>query len=329
VAAVLATLVLPSAGCRASLSALPQADAVATAAARSAGRVETVTLADNHLGTPKAFKVYVPAGYPNDGPYPTLYLFRGTVDEWLNPQQDQSRQGRTAVSVYEDLRRHNAVGPMILVFMGLGSDDGRWPGILTDWVAPQAARTVGSGAFASYFFDDVIPAVDKRFRTTGTAQARAVDGFSLGGWAAVQAAASRPDRFASVGAYDGTFLLPADADHVKPDDGVVKQGFLDPVFGAPRQWSAVASASPANRIWQGDAAPLRKLTWMIEYGPEAAEPDDANYYRGEALIKTLAGKGITNRLGVRQDGRHNWWTADEHLKATLPMHWQAMTQNRR
>jgi S-formylglutathione hydrolase FrmB len=298
------------------------------AAARTGGKVETMTLTDTRLGIAKAFKVYLPSGYPADGPYPVLYLFRGTSDEWLNPQQDSSRQGRTAVSVYEDLRRRQAVGPMILVFMGLGSDDGRWPGILTDWVAPASARSVGTGAFASYFFDDVIPAVDQRFRTVGTGKGRAVDGFSLGGWAAVQAAASHPDRFASVGAYDGTFLLAADKDHVKPEDGVVQQGFLDPVFGAPRQWSAVTAASPANRIWQGDAAKLRQLTWMIGYGPESAEPDDANFYRGDALVKTMTAKGITNRLGPRPDGHHNWWTADEHLKATLPGHWAAMRQGR-
>jgi S-formylglutathione hydrolase FrmB len=311
------------------LSAQPQAAGVQAAASRQTGTVETVTLADNKLGLPKQIKVYLPAGYPGSGPYPTLYLFRGTVDEWLNPQQDSSRQGRTAVSVYEGLRQRNAVGPMILVFMGLGSDDGRWPGILTDWVAPQAARTVGTGAFASYFFDDVIPTVDRRFRTLATGRGRAVDGFSLGGWAAVQAAASHPEQFASVGAYDGTFPLAADRDHVKSDDGVIRQEFLDPVFGAPRQWSAVTAASPANRIWQAEANSLRQLTWLVEYGPEAAEPDDANYYRGDGLVKILKSKGIANRLGVRADGHHTWWTADEHLKTTLPVHWQAMQQGGR
>lgn len=317
-------LALPLNACRPTLAALPAGEAVATAASRTTGKVEAVTLTDNHLGVSKTFKVYVPAGYPGDGPYPVLYLFRGTVDEWLNPQQDSSRQGRTAVSVYEDLRRRQQVGPMILVFMGLGSDDGRWPGILADWVAPRTASTVGSGAFASYFFDDVIPAVDRRYRTTGDAQGRAVDGFSLGGWAAVQAAASKPERFASVGAYDGTFPLAADADHVAADDGVVRQGFLDPVFGTPRQWASVVAASPANRIRQGQAAALRRLTWMVEYGPEAAEPDDSNFYRGDGLVRALMAKGVTNRLGVRPDGHHTWWTADEHLKTTLPLHWQAM-----
>jgi S-formylglutathione hydrolase FrmB len=145
----------------------------------------------------------------------------------------------------------------------------------------------------------------------------------------VQAAASHPEQFASVGAYDGTFPLAADRDHVKSDDGVIRQEFLDPVFGAPRQWSAVTAASPANRIWQAEANSLRQLTWLVEYGPEAAEPDDANYYRGDGLVKILKSKGIANRLGVRADGHHTWWTADEHLKTTLPVHWQAMQQGGR
>ncbi|MBC7545204.1 MAG: esterase [Candidatus Sericytochromatia bacterium] len=288
-----------------------------------------MTLPKTSLGTAKTFKVYLPAGYVSTGRYPVLYLFRGTVDEWLNPTQDESRQGRNAVSIYEGLAKQKAVGEMILVFVGLGSDDGQWPGILSNWVSPALAPGVGTGRFASYLFDDVIPAVDSRYRTVANGQGRALDGFSLGGWAALQAATLQPASFASVGAYDGTFPLAGSRDQVKADDGVIKAPFMDAVFGRPRQAGAVAATSPANRIWQGESSQWKRLCWLIEYGPEAAEPSDANFYRGESLVQILAAHGGENQLGVRPEGRHNWWTADEHLKTSLPRHWEALRGSRK
>ncbi|MBC7544399.1 MAG: hypothetical protein H7338_16890, partial [Candidatus Sericytochromatia bacterium] len=234
-AAVL-TLVLGGAGCQpwtvhapvASRPGISESQAQATQ-----GRVETVTLVQTSLGVPKAFKVYVPAGYPGGGPYPTLYLMRGTMDEWLNPDQDDSRRGRTAVSVYESLRRAGTVGDLIFVFPGLGSDDGQWPAILTNWIAPEKAAGVGNGRFADYLFKDVIPQVDKRFRTVGARQHPAIDGFSLGGWAAVQAAVTHPEVFASVGGFDGTYPFAKSAKQVAPDDELWQMPFFDPVFGQP------------------------------------------------------------------------------------------------
>lgn len=316
---------LSLAGCGRGRPALPVAGAAAptatVAAARPlAGRLETVTLPMTRLGVAKSFKVYLPPGYPDGGPYPTLYLLRGTTDEWLNPDQDGSRQGRTAVSIYEGLRRQGTVGDMILVFPGLGSDDGRWPGILADWVSPPSAPGVGNGRFARYFAEDVLPAVDSRYRTLATGSHRAIDGFSLGGWAAVQAAVSQPQAFRSVGAFDGTFPFAKDATTVDPDDELWGESFFDPMFGAPRQWAKVTAASPANRLAKG--ADWSRMQWLIEYCPQALEPR-GNFYRGATLVQILQAHGGTNRLpGERLHGTHAWWWADEHLTTTLPYHWR-------
>ncbi|MBC7543590.1 MAG: esterase [Candidatus Sericytochromatia bacterium] len=325
---VLQLLTLGLAACQMPIGSLPAGVATTglfaaspKATAPLAGTIETVTLPQTSLGTAKSFKVYLPPGYPDEGPYPTVYLLRGTMDEWLNPTQDPSRQGRTAATVYESLLKAGKVGGLILVFPGLGSDDGRWPGILADWVTPPTAPGVGNGRFASFFTTDLIPAVDKRYRTLKTGKHRAIDGFSLGGWAAVQAAASHPDLFTSVGSFDGTFPYAKSTKQVDPEDELWTEGFFDPVFGKPRQWAAIATASPANRIAQGTSSRWAGITWLLEYCPQAWEPR-GNFYRGAALGQVLAAHGGKNQLGTLPDSQHAWWFADEHLTTTLPRHWQ-------
>jgi S-formylglutathione hydrolase FrmB len=310
-------------GCQNARPAAPLPATVATTATKARamqGRLETVSLPTTRLGVAKTFQVYLPPGYPGGGPYPTLYLLRGTSGEWLNPDQDGSRQGRTAVSVYEGLRQRGTIGDMILVFPGLGSDDGRWPGILADWVAPPKAPGVGNGRFASYFADDVMAAVDSRYRTLADGHHRAVDGFSLGGWAAVQAAVSQPAAFSSVGSFDGTFPFAKDATTADPDDELWEESFFDPIFGAPRDWARVTAASPANRLAKG--SDWSRQQWLIEYCPQAIEPR-GNFYRGATLVQILKAHGGKNTLsGERPGGTHAWWWADEHLTTTLPHHWR-------
>jgi S-formylglutathione hydrolase FrmB len=301
-------------------AALAPGQAVTAAARKTQGRVETVTLPTTRLGVAKSFQVYLPPGYPGAGPYPVLYLLRGTTDEWLNPSQDPTRQGRTAVSVYEDLRRAGTVGDLILVFPGLGSDDGRWPGILANWVKPPEAAGVGNGRFASYFAEDVVPAIDSRYRTLADGRHRAIDGFSLGGWAAVLAATTHPTRFSSVGSFDGTFPYGKDATTADPGDELWEESFFDPIFGAPRDWAKVTAASPANRLAKGGS--WAKQQWLIEYCPQAIEPK-GNFYRGATLVRVLQANGGKNGLAGELPGStHAWWWADEHLASTLPLHWQ-------
>src|SRR5690349_1468938 len=95
-------------------------------------RVRHVMLDSEALGVKKSFYVALPPGYQKvsngHARYPTLYLFRGHEHEWVHRWQDRSRNGRTVIDVYRELLREGKVGPMILVFPGISSDDNRIPG---------------------------------------------------------------------------------------------------------------------------------------------------------------------------------------------------------
>jgi hypothetical protein len=290
-------------------------------------RARHITFFSAALGIFKSFYIYIPPDLHDGQRAPALYFLRGHEREWINPHEDGSRAGANVIDIYERLRAAGQVGPLLLIFPGMASDDNRVPGLLVNMLAPRRAEAVGigSGRFADYFFDDLIPYVEAQF--PALAGRRGLAGFSLGGAMAIKAAAQRPDLFASVSAYDGTFLYAIDRGRrVRRTDPVIRNPMFDAAYDVPRNTRFIAANSPANLVLRGDPATLGRITWMIGYGPERREPWHANYYRGEHLVRCLEARGIPNALphSAFPDGDHTWRTADAFMELALPLHDRAL-----
>lgn len=295
-------------------------------------RVQFVRIRSKALATVKGCYIYLPPEVRHNPALrvPSVYLLRGHEREWVNGAEDGSRDGRTVIDVYESLRGAGRVGPLIMVFPGLSSDDNHLPGLLTNWRAPHLAkgkRGVGSGRFEDYFVNDLIPAIDAHFPTLPTGHHRAVGGFSLGGMMAFKAAAQYPQLFRSASAYDGTFLYAADNGRsVRASDPVLHNPIFAPAWNDPRDLAFIAANSPANLILQRAKPHLAHITWMLQYGPESGEPWSSNFYRGEHMLRCLRAGGLSNAFAVAAlpDGDHTWRTADRHMAEALPLHWRAI-----
>jgi predicted alpha/beta superfamily hydrolase len=290
-------------------------------------RAQLIELPSAALGIPKRFYVYIPPGYAASAKrLPVLYLFRGHEREWINPEEDNSRHGRTIIDVYEELLAAGTVGPMLLVFPGISSDDNSMPGLLVNFKQPALTTQpgIGAGQFEDYFLKELIPYVEAHYHADPNA--RSVDGFSLGGFMAVKLAAQHPHLFCSVGAFDGLYFWDdvRNPHAIARHDTVFLKSFFDPAFGVPRDRQYAAANNPNNLVRNGDAAALQCLTWIIEHGPRSAEPYASNYYRGERLLRVLREKQIENRgRGAIEAATHTWHWADEHMRYALPLHWQA------
>lgn len=294
-------------------------------------RAQKITIDSAALGVPKSFYIYTPPGYDARPArrYPVVYLFRGHESEWINRNQDATRGGRDVIDVYEELLAAGNVGPMILVFPGISSDDNAVSGMLTNFIAPGLTNApgVGTGAFEDYFVKEIIPYVDANFRTIASRDARGVDGFSLGGFMSAKIAAQHAELFSTAGMFDGTHFY-ANSDCTQIDtvrDTTFGNAMFDPVFGNPRDAHYAALNNGPTLVCNSTPEALRSVHWFVQYGPLTSEPNDANYLRGDHFVQKLQEKGVANEITPAVlEGGHHWATADTHMRATLPLHWNVL-----
>lgn len=147
-------------------------------------RIELKSHFSPTLSANKQFNIFFPEGYDSESDhYPVVYLFRGAVDEWADPNEDNARRGNIK-TVFDSLYAKKKIGKMILIMPGLGAP------------APENEYL--------YLVNDLIPYVDLNYRTIPSRWHRAMDGFSLGGLIVTNLLAGAPQYFVSVGSYDGT-----------------------------------------------------------------------------------------------------------------------------
>ncbi len=233
-------------------------------------RFELKTYYSAIFNTLKYYYIYLPPNYDSTiERYPVVYLFRGAASEWTNDGQDGSRKG-TIKTVADSLIAKNAMGNVILVMPGFSA-----PPIGNDYLS---------------FYQELIPQVDKTFRTYKSRWMRGIDGFSLGGLTTLTMMSTHPNYFSSIGSYDGTFSL----------------------FNK----SLLTNASPAL------IAELKRLKILFH---SASLLGQSNYNNNLEIVNLLAQKGITNtflQLILAPNALHNWYFADLHMAINFPYHYQ-------
>lgn len=164
-------------------------------------------------GTTGSVVVYTPPGYDQNPTkkYPVFYLISGTTDT----EETYFKVGRTNL-ILDNLIAEGKAKPMIIV-MPYGNIAAR--------VAEQkggakpADPLVRDGddavkrakAFETDLLTNIIPYVEKNYRTLNNRENRAIGGFSRGGGQTLRAAFGNMDKFAWVCSYS-SYLSPAEMD---------------------------------------------------------------------------------------------------------------------
>src|SRR5436853_3326654 len=149
----------------------------------SAASVETIQLQSKLVNATFPYNVILPADYRTSKTtrYPVLYLLHGLgghYSDWLT---------RTNVADYAAQYR-------MIVVMPEGNDS---------WYIDGAAGS--NDKYESYILKELMPDVDRRYRTLQSRYGRAIAGLSMGGYGAIKYGLKYPFTFAFAGSVSGAF----------------------------------------------------------------------------------------------------------------------------
>ncbi|MES2706130.1 MAG: alpha/beta hydrolase-fold protein [Verrucomicrobiota bacterium] len=149
--------------------------------------------------TERAWSVYVPAQYKNDGSA-ALMIFQDGHDY-------ASRKGAWGVpTVLDNLTAAGEIPPMIAVFINPGNRPGKE--IKSPWNSSNRSPEYDGlgGRYAKFLLEEILPEVEKQWPVSKDPEMRGLCGASSGGICAFTAAWERPDQFRRVLSTIGSFV---------------------------------------------------------------------------------------------------------------------------
>jgi enterochelin esterase-like enzyme len=231
------------------------------------GQIRSILYWSEVNGIERHVNVYVPAEYElnTSKKYPVLYLVHG----WGEDENGWSVQGHLE-NIMDGLTASGKAVPMIIV---MPSGD----------IKTNSDVRKASGNITDIFIKDLIPFIDKTFRTYTDREHRAMAGLSRGGMQTTSTVFANMDKFAWMGTFSGFFFR---------GDDIVGTGF--------------------NGVFKDAAAFDRQMKLLfISTGTEENTP--------KASVDALKDHGIKNLVYYESQGTaHEWLTWRRALNDFAP-----------
>lgn len=190
------------------------------------GNVQQVLFPSKSTNTSRRAFVYTPPGYSEKSSkrYPVLYLQHG----WGEDETAWSNQGHANL-IMDNLIAEGKIKPFIIVMTYGMTNDVKMGGLRNFDIKP----------FQTVLLDELIPYVDKNFRTLANQANRAMAGLSMGGMETKTITINKPEFFSYYGLLSGGTYAPEDI----KDKSKVKLVFLS--CGSKERPDGVKSAAEA------------------------------------------------------------------------------------
>ncbi|HLN55458.1 MAG TPA: alpha/beta hydrolase-fold protein [Bacteroidales bacterium] len=186
------------------------------------GNVTKVWYHSSVLGFDRRMYVYTPAGYEaGTQKYPVFYLLHGAggdEDAWTN-------MGRAA-QIMDNLIAQGKAKPMIVVMTNGNANQAgaqnEIPAIPATGEQGMAAYQRYAGKFEEHLVKDVVPFIEKNYRTLTGRDNRAIAGLSMGGGHTQTITNNNPGMFGYIGVYSMGIMNmgqqnPADAERLEKE----------------------------------------------------------------------------------------------------------------
>ncbi|MEO8295427.1 MAG: alpha/beta hydrolase-fold protein [Gemmatimonadota bacterium] len=156
--------------------------------------IDTIAnLPSRYLETTRTIRVFLPPGYAASGRrYPVLYL---------NDGQDAEDIG--LIKTLDSMYTARAVEPVIVVAAHATNNRIQEYGVS----GSPNAQGFGSQAdgYEKFLIRELLPLINRRFRTIASPERTAIAGWSLGALSAFDIAWHHPESFGAIGAFSGSF----------------------------------------------------------------------------------------------------------------------------
>lgn len=260
----------------------------ATIAAK-AGRIITDSISSQTLGVSVKYNVYVPSQFENSNDhYPVVYLLHGLSDTY---RAWEEKGGMCEIA--DELIESGEAVPMVIVMPNAGGSDEHnvWNGYFN----------MPGWNYEDFFFKELMPKIEAKYRCGGEKQLRAVMGLSMGGGGSVVYAQLHPDKFSSCYAMS-PWLISEGGVH-GPDGEEDKMYYTSQSVKENSALDFVENAEEPVR------ETLRTVKWFLDCGD-----DDMFVEETFELYKKMKMAFIEAELRIR-NGKHNW----EYWRAALRM----------
>ncbi len=263
---------------------------------------DQLTMQSQILDSERKFAVYLPPDYhTSERSYPALYLLHGAGDD----QTGWVQFGEVRHIADKAIRQGQAT-PMVIIMPDANTGvRGYFNDVTNSW------------RYEDFFFEELIPHVEERFRIKSEKRYRAVAGLSMGGGGSFIYALRRPELFSSAAPLSA-WVGPSSAEDYKSVMERWGNNLSDISDEEIEDYVKRHNAVELIRSLPEDG--MRSVRWFIDCG------DDDFLYEGNSLAHIeMRKREIPHEFRIR-DGGHTWTYWRESLPVVLHFVSQAFHQ---
>ncbi len=247
--------------------------------------VSSLKLASKLMAREMPYRLIVPPDYKTkpDQRYPVIYLLHGLTGSNAN--------WTTLTKLGQYSLRHNFI---------IVTPEGN-----NGWYSDSVATP--NDKYESYIVKELIPEIDKTYRTVATRDGRMIAGLSMGGYGSLKFGLKYPEMFSLVGSFSGAIGAAAFTEKTSGPTGKNIDGIFGPVDSETRN---------ANDVFKlvRDLTPEKQKALPFIY--QSCGTEDFLIKNNRDFLALLNEKKITHEYR-EHPGVHNWVFWDDQVREFL------------
>ena len=248
---------------------------------------DNLSMKSKILNMDRKFAIYLPPGYEtSQRSYPVLYLLHGSGDDqtgWLQFGEVQNISDKA-------ITKGSATAMIIVMPDANTGRRGYFNDIKGDW------------RYEDFFFQELMPFIEKNYRTKNEKRYRAISGLSMGGGGSFMYALHHPELFAAacpLSASTGPLSLEDARNWLSRNNPGIKEETILEYYNNHSALALINNMPDSTK---------KAVRWYIDCG------DDDFLYEGNALVHiAMKKKEIPHEFRIR-NGAHNW----TYWRSSLP-----------